>query len=215
MNRLDAPRRSIPSLRAWMRKAHLDLLTIHASVNPYAGYTNSRLSLVERMVLTLEDRRFFSHGGFELRSIFREFVKFFWNGSNGGASTIDMQFVRTTTGYRERTLRRKMYEMFLATVIQFRYPKIVILRSYLSKAYFGHGLRGIMVASMVSFGKAPEDLTLAESSELASYLVFPRPSNAVSNPIWCRKVLRRSNYIQAVYIRREKRFDKVERRIFS
>ncbi|MBF1298976.1 MAG: transglycosylase domain-containing protein, partial [Neisseria sp.] len=50
------------------------------------------------LVMALEDRRFLKHCGVDFRSILRECIKFFLRKKFGGASTIDMQMVRTITG---------------------------------------------------------------------------------------------------------------------
>jgi membrane peptidoglycan carboxypeptidase len=85
----------------------------------------------EILVLILEDRRYFEHHGIDIRSSIREIRRAVTLHRYGGASTIDMQFVRTATDYRQKTLRRKLYEMLLAWIIQYRYNKFEILRSYL------------------------------------------------------------------------------------
>lgn len=209
------PRRSTPSLKRWLLRVHRDLQTIDAVIDPYAGYYRNGLSNYERLVLVLEDRRFFGHGGFEIWAIIREFLRMFASSPHGGASTIDMQFVRTATGYKQISFRRKLYEMLLSSLIQFRYPKIVILRSYLQIAYLGHALKGADAAAMKAFGKFSDELSPREAAHLATYLVFPRPSDALTNHYWQRRVLRRANHIEAFYIRNEKRFNKLERRVFG
>lgn len=147
---------------------------------------------IHRMVLLLEDRRFFSHSGVDIWSLKRECFRFLTLQRHGGASTIDMQLVRTITGYRERTPTRKIYEMFLARLLQYHATKWQILNSYLSIAYFGNRLRGIEATSQKLFNKNKEDLTLEEAAELASLLVYPRPQN--ETPRWREKVTRRASY---------------------
>jgi membrane peptidoglycan carboxypeptidase len=204
------PRRSLPSLRRWLLKVHRDLLAIHGAIDLYAAYRGDTLSLFERMVLVLEDRRFFRHGGFDAIAIVREAAKALVFRGHGGASTIDMQFVRTVTDYRAATVRRKVYEILLSSVIQFRYSKTTLLRSYLDIAFFGSHLVGSERAAAALFGKPTSLLNQDEAAQLASMLVFPRPLNP--GPEWQRKVSRRANYIKAVYVRYKKRFDKLESR---
>ncbi len=52
------------------------------------------------MTIAIEDRRFFYHPGVDVLSILRETIKALKGRKHGGASTIDMQFVRTVTGYQ-------------------------------------------------------------------------------------------------------------------
>jgi membrane peptidoglycan carboxypeptidase len=163
-------------------------------------------------VLVLEDRRFFGHSGVDYFALLREVARVLTLRKHGGASTIDMQLVRTATGYRAPTLKRKLYEMLLARIIQYRYSKLLILRSYLASAYLGWDLRGTEDAAQAVFGKFADELNVDEAAALASMLVFPRPRQ--NSSIWQNKISRRANYIKAVYVRRKKRFEKLEGRVF-
>jgi membrane peptidoglycan carboxypeptidase len=204
-------RRTLPSLspRKWLIGVHYDLLSVHDRVSHWAIYYPDKLTTFEKLVLVLKDRRFFEHGGVDLIAVIREAYKFAFATKSGGASTIDMQFIRTATNYRDRTVRRKLYEMFLASIIQFRYSKITILRSYLEAAYFGWGLRGADKASMRLFGTPTANLDVNQAAIVASLLVFPFPRRPTE--AWLRKVSRRANYIEAVYMRHKQRFDQIAR----
>jgi membrane peptidoglycan carboxypeptidase len=207
------PRKQYPSLRRGLLKLHSDLLTIHASVDSFAALFPKELSAFERCVLVLEDRRFFKHMGIDWKRVARETLKAIVLAKHGGASTLDMQFVRTATGYRQPTLKRKLYEMLLAYVIQHRYSKLTILRSYLDIAYFGTGLRGSASAANAIYGRHPFALGLDDAAALAAMLVHPRPRSPSAD--WQAKHLRRSNHIKRIYVRSEKRLDKLQSRIFS
>jgi transglycosylase-like protein len=111
----------IPTIRYVLIRLHSDLFTIDERVPWWVP--DEPLIPVEKMILMLEDRRFFWHFGFDCRSGIREFVRAIRLNRYGGASTIDMQFVRTATGFREKTIKRKLYEILLAMLIQFRYNK--------------------------------------------------------------------------------------------
>ena len=141
------------------------------------------------MVLVLEDRRFFEHGVVDFKALLRVSYKIVFCQVLEGASTIDMQLVRTATGYRDRTLTRKLYEMLLATLIQFRYSKVTILRSYLDIAYFGWRLRGAESAAWTVYGTGTVSLDLDQAAFVASMLVYPLPKEPSFE--WVRKTLRR------------------------
>ena len=194
------------SIKRSLVKIHRDLFAIDSKVDNLAGQRGP-LTTFERLVLVLEDRRFFSHRGFDLLAALREMFKAITFRRAGGASTIDMQFVRTATGFKELTVRRKAYEILLAWLIQFRYAKIVILRSYLGCAFFGSHLYGCVKASRVVYGKHPTMLTQEEAAELASMLVYPRPLRPTDN--WTRKVQRRAAYGRAWVKRLEKSFEQI------
>jgi len=207
------PRKQYPSPRRWLLKLHEDLLTVHSAIDPWAAEYPTCLSEFERLVLTLEDRRFFQHMGIDWRRFIRDAFRAITFRTHGGASTIDMQFVRTATGYRDRKIRRKLYEGLLAYIIQHRYSKLEILRSYLRIAYFGTGLKGGEAAAREVYGRSTTQLDVDQAASVAAMLVFPRPRNP--NEAWNYKHLRRANYIKAVYTRRKQGFDKLEKRIFS
>src|SRR4051794_3820061 len=122
------------TIRRALIRINQDLFLVQRKISLQVVFDLYPLSLsdFEILVLALEDRRFFTHHGVDLVSVLREFLKALAFRSHGGASTIDMQFVRTATDYRDLTLRRKCYEMLLAWIIQFRYDKLEIFRSYLN-----------------------------------------------------------------------------------
>jgi membrane peptidoglycan carboxypeptidase len=128
------------------------------------------------MILISEDRRFFRHNGIDYRSCAREVLRAIVGRRHGGASTIDMQFVRAATGYYDHSLRRKLYEMLLAFLLQYRYSKIQILRSYLNIAFFGSHIYGVARAAIVVCEKhSLYSLTSEEAALIAAMLIYPRP----------------------------------------
>jgi membrane carboxypeptidase/penicillin-binding protein len=159
------------------------------------------------MVLISEDRRFFRHNGIDYLCWAREIFRAMTFRKFGGASTIDMQFVRTATGYYDRTIRRKAYEMLLAWLIQYKYSKIQILRYYLKIAFFGSHLYGVERTSHRVFSKHEIDLTLEEAADIASMLVYPRPKEPTER--WAAQVHRRSKYIMSAYPRFKQRFEQL------
>lgn len=199
--------RRLWGLRNMVTRIYADLFTIDDRIT--WSYPDDPLLPVEKMVLILEDRRFFHHNGVDLRSLLREIGRAALLQPHGGASTIDMQFVRTATGFKDKTIRRKMYEIFLAHLIQFRYNKIEILRSYLDCAFFGSRIFGIKKICNRVYHKSPADLSLTEAAEIASMLVYPKPLFPTAK--WRAKVSRRADYAGRRYPRFEKTFNKLPR----
>ena len=187
------PKFSRNKVRDLLKRIHDDLFKI----DEHIIFTESNLNLVEHYVIMLEDRRFFLHSGFDIKSFIRELIKSITTlRFKGGASTIDMQFVRTVTGYRARTLQRKIYEIFLASIINNRYSKRVILNSYMRHAYLGTGLTGIEQAAMKTFKKDISSLTEFESAMVASMLLTPQPLFQTSR--WYVRTKRRATYAMSV-----------------
>lgn len=197
----------LPTIRRALIRLHTDLFTVDEKV-PW-WISDEPLNAVEKMVLILEDRRFFQHAGFDWRSGARELLRALMMQRHGGASTIDMQLVRTATGFRERTLRRKLYEILLAMLIQYRYNKLQIFRSYLRCAFFGSRLNGVDSVCTRIYQKDAAALSIDEAAEVAAMLVYPRP--LVPTAEWRLKLSRRANYARRLYPRLEESFDKLPR----
>lgn len=136
--------------------------------------------LVVQYILALEDRRFNSHVGAELRAIPRTFRRLLTGKGLGGISTIDQQLVRIITNRRERTLARKVRETILALAINTRLSKSQILVSYLKRSYFGKNANGVSDASHLLFNKRPQELDPNEAAFVASLLARPIPGSVVN-----------------------------------
>ena len=168
-------RRVPPSLKRYLIRTSQDLRRLRDIAEKE---WDDRISVLDELVIVLEDRRFLGHRGLDWRSGVREIVKAMTFRRHGGASTIEMQFVRTVTGRYERTLRRKAQEIVLAFLVDYHLSKARILHGYLSVAYFGTGIWGVDRAKEEIFGKQSwEDLTLEESATLAAMLVYRRLAN--------------------------------------
>lgn len=148
--------------------------------------TSKRLTKIELLVLFLEDRRFFVHHGFELRSLLRVFRRFLRRGKIGGMSTIDQQVVRISTKRYERSLRRKVREVFLAYLCNFHVSKKEILDYYIHNAYLGHRIEGCEIAAQKIFGCDAQNLSWEQAAFIASLYPLPFPKSAwesyYSNP---------------------------------
>ncbi|EAQ14690.1 1A family penicillin-binding protein [Maritimibacter alkaliphilus HTCC2654] len=134
-------------------------------------------------VVAIEDRRFFSHGGIDPRSVGRAVMA---NASAGeiveGGSTISQQLIKISYLEPERTWRRKFHEALLTLSLERRYSKEDILERYMNAVYLGSGARGMGAASKVYFGKPVSELTLAESAALAATIQLPSAVNLYSDP---------------------------------
>ena len=125
-------------------------------------------------LLSVEDRRFYSHHGLDARRI----VKAAWrNWSRGriveGGSTLTQQLARLEQLTPARTFSRKLREMTIAVRLEERYSKQEILSAYLNAVYFGDGYHGVEAASRGYFGKAAADLEPHEAALLAGLVRSP------------------------------------------
>lgn len=144
------------------------------------------------LVLALEDNRFFSHAGVDMVAVIRATAHLLRGRPRGGASTIDMQLARTVTGYRARTLSRKLYEAALAIATRRAKTPENILNAYLAIAFFGTGLIGAEAAAKKLFARKITSLSESECSEIAALLVYPAPREL--HRTWRQKVRQRADY---------------------
>jgi penicillin-binding protein 1A len=132
--------------------------------------------------VAIEDRRFYSHAGFDPLGIARAIVSDLSNGrAKEGASTITQQLARNLFLNADRTMERKAEELMLAMQLEQKYSKRQILALYLSRVYFGAGAYGIEAASERYFDKPAARLTLREAAMLAAVLKSPTNYNPVDN----------------------------------
>lgn len=129
-------------------------------------------------VLAAEDERFFSHSGFDLRSILRaSYVNVAGSGPRQGGSTLTQQFVKNFFLTSERTFRRKLQELYFAILLERKYDKERIFELYANEVYLGQrssfAIHGFGEAAALVFGKDVRDLTLAESALLAGMIQAP------------------------------------------
>lgn len=139
-------------------------------------------------VLAAEDSRFFRHGGIDLRSMARAlWIDLKQGAIVQGGSTLTQQLVKNFYLNQERTVTRKVNEVFMALILDLRYSKNQILEAYLNEIYFAQsgtmGIYGIGRASRYYFGKRPHELTLAESALLAGMIKSPNMLSPFRDPV--------------------------------
>ena len=110
---------------------------------------------MRRAIVSVEDRRFWTDPGVDLRGIARAVLADVTGGSRQGASTIAQQFVKNALSEQDnRTIFEKLREAALAYHLTRRWPRKKILTQYLNSIYFGNGAYGVESAARVYFGKA-------------------------------------------------------------
>jgi penicillin-binding protein 1A len=105
-------------------------------------------------IVAVEDKRFWSDPGVDIRGIGRAFIADVTGGSRQGASTIAQQFVKNALAQQNnRTILEKLREAALAYHLTRKWSKQKILTEYLNSIYFGNGAYGVESAARVYFGK--------------------------------------------------------------
>ncbi len=137
---------------------------------------------VRQAFIAIEDRRFYSHWGIDLRGIARAMWNNMFGSGTQGASTITQQLAKFTFLTADRTYSRKAREMLIAFWLEAWLSKDQILERYMSNAYFGENVYGLRAASLHYFYRQPERLTLAQAATLAGLVQAPSRLAPTRNP---------------------------------
>jgi len=148
-------------------------------------------------VISVEDQRFYEHGGIDLLRIFAAAVtNLREHRAAQGGSTLTQQLARQSFLTSDKTLRRKLKEAVLAWRLEREFTKDQLLELYLNKVYFGDGLYGVEAASLGFFGKHARDVDVAEAALLAGLVKSPSAYAPTINLE--RAVARRNIVLQAM-----------------
>ena len=141
---------------------------------------------VKHAFISVEDKRFYAHSGFDVRRIAKAVINNLKARSfKEGASTISQQLIKNTHLSQEKTVKRKLREWKLTRALERNYTKDEILEKYLNTIYFGHSCFGIRAAADFYFAKLPSELTLSESAILAGLVKSPNNYSPFKNPVRC------------------------------
>ncbi len=130
---------------------------------------------VEHAVIALEDKKFYSHGGFDIKGITRALYYDVVNRSTSqGGSTLTQQLVKNAILQSgKKSPIRKVRELVLSIEIEAMYSKDTILELYLNESPWGGNNYGVESASETYFGKKAKELSLEEAATLAAMLQRP------------------------------------------
>ncbi|HWC10371.1 MAG TPA: transglycosylase domain-containing protein, partial [Acidimicrobiales bacterium] len=133
-------------------------------------------------VVAVEDQRFYSHKGVDLRAVMRALWADLLGGSyKQGASTITQQYVKRIYTGPQRSLSRKVREATLASRVEKQLSKDEILVRYLSDIYLGSGAYGVGAAAETYFRTPVNQLNLSQAATLAGLIQAPSRNEPRSN----------------------------------
>jgi penicillin-binding protein 1A len=138
--------------------------------------------VMKNAVLSIEDNRFYQHGGVDYVGILRAGMANLWRMKSQGASTITMQVARNVYLSSEKTYTRKIYEILLTYKLERLLTKDQILEVYMNQIFLGNRAYGFASASEIYFGKPLQDITVAEAAMLAGLPKAPSAYNPIVNP---------------------------------
>jgi len=172
---------------------------------------------VRAAFLATEDKRFYEHGGIDLRRIGGAIrANLLAMGYEEGFSTITMQLARNVWSDQlpsTKSLRRKIREMRVALELEKTYSKDRILELYLNQVFLGGSAYGVEAGAQRYFGKSARDLNPAEAALLAGMLPGPNsydprrfPERAVRRRNVVLNLMRDQGYLTADEAERWKAF---------
>lgn len=150
-----------------------------------ATYEELPQCLIDAFV-AIEDSRFWSHHGVDLRSMIRAAVGILTNNPAGGGSTLTQQLIKNNifAGGNEDSfgekLERKLQEQYLAIQLEKIMDKEIILKNYLNTINLGNNTLGVKSAAKRYFGKDVSELTLSEATVIAGITQNPTKYNPLS-----------------------------------
>jgi penicillin-binding protein 1A len=133
-------------------------------------------------VLSIEDNRFYQHGGVDYLGILRAGIANVGRMKSQGASTITMQVARNVYLSSEKTYTRKIYEILLTYKLEHMLTKDQILEIYMNQIFLGNRAYGFASAAETYFGKPLKDISIAEAAMLAGLPKAPSAYNPINNP---------------------------------
>jgi penicillin-binding protein 1A len=155
--------------------------------------------IVKDAVISIEDKRFRTNSGVDIRGIGRAFVQdILHKGTIQGASTIEQQFIKNALrAQSHRTVFEKLREAALAYQLSHKWSKEKIITAYLNTIYFGNGAYGIESAAQTYFGSdvnhlgcgtpghelCVQELEPAEAALLAGIIQSPTEYDPANNPL--------------------------------
>jgi len=139
-------------------------------------------SYVPAAFVSIEDRRFYDHAGFDPMGMARAVIADLGSGKSQGASTITQQLARNLFLSADQTIERKATELMYSVQLERAYSKKQILALYLSRVYFGEGAYGIEAAAQRYFNKPASKLTIREAATLAGILKSPTHYDPATEP---------------------------------
>ena len=136
-----------------------------------------------KAIISIEDNAFYRHHGFNPFGFVRGVLVDPLLGKRArGGSTLTQQLAKSLFTTGERSVFRKIIELWYSFQIEKKYSKEEILELYFNQVYFGHGCYGVQAASRFFFDKSVSDLTVGEASLLAGLVQLPTSYSPIFHP---------------------------------
>lgn len=158
------------------------------------------LCVIIHLLILGEDRRFYQHIGFDIIGICRAVIQIVVHGKLEGASTIEQQLVRVLIGDFRRSIKRKIKEIVLATVVNSYIKKKNVPVSYLYVAHYGTNIDGIRSIMNRFELNITDYIKLELAAEIVARIKYPEPREF--NEKQAIKIENRKLYLMNLYKRK-------------
>jgi penicillin-binding protein 1A len=183
----------MPNATTWAipdRPPNIKIVASDGSIIANRGATGGEALSLDSMspylpeaVISIEDRRFYYHFGFDPIGLARAVVTNVLSGHTvQGGSTLTQQLAKNMFLTPERTMERKVQEVLLAIWLEHKFTKDEILAMYLNRVYFGANAYGVEAAARRYFNKSARDLNLMEAATIAGLLKAPSRLSPAKDP---------------------------------
>ncbi|HOP94605.1 MAG: transglycosylase domain-containing protein [Dictyoglomaceae bacterium] len=185
--------KDLPPINKWMEIKPSQTTIIYSSDSKILGklYKENRIYVplykispyLQQAVIASEDKDFYGHSGVSLKGLIRAtLIDLIHLEKRQGGSTITQQVARLLFLSSERTVKRKIQEIYIAYNLEKYFTKQQILEMYLNLVYWGNGAYGAEAATQYYFGKSALELTIPEAAMLAALLPSPENYSPYKNP---------------------------------
>ena len=183
----------MPNATSWSipdRPPNIKIVAADGSIIANRGSTGGEALSLDSMspylpqaVISIEDRRFYYHFGFDPIGLARAVVTNIVSGHTvQGGSTLTQQLAKNLFLTPERTMERKVQEVLLAIWLEHKFTKDEILAMYLNRVYFGANAYGVEAAARRYYNKSARDLNLMEAATIAGLLKAPSRLSPAKDP---------------------------------
>ena len=183
---LDINRLSSTNLGVEIYDSNNTTSPVHYSIDKKIIPSNLLQAHTLNAFISIEDKRFYEHNGYDLKRIVKAGIVNLTSGSKSqGASTITQQLVKNILLNSEKTYSRKFKEIMLSIKTEKNFSKEEILNMYLNSIYFGSNAYGIESASNLYFNKPANELDINQSACLAGLIKSPVYYSPINHPDKC------------------------------
>lgn len=137
--------------------------------------------MLKNALTSIEDVRFYKHGGVDFKRLFSAIVNTFRNENTHGGSTLTQQLIKNKILSNEKSYKRKIQEAYLSYELEHIMTKDKILEAYMNDVFLDESNYGFASAAKDYFGKDLNELTIRECAMLAGMVQKPYYTNPRAN----------------------------------